>query len=64
MTARTLSPTLIGRCQALAAWAVDRGGFSVFAWARADVGGPVSVGDEVLDPDDEVFRLLAATLAV
>jgi hypothetical protein len=48
---------------ALAAWAVDRGGFSVFAWARTDVGGAVSVGDEVLDPDDEVFRLLAATLA-
>jgi hypothetical protein len=49
---------------ALAAWAVDRGGFSVFAWARTDLAGSlVSVGDEVLDPDDEVFQLLAAILA-
>ena len=49
---------------ALAAWAVDRAGFAVFAWARTDVAGSlVSVGDEVLDPDDEVFRLLAAILA-
>ena len=48
----------------LAAWAVDRGGFAVFAWTCTDVaGGPVTVGEEVLDPDDEVFKLLAAILA-
>ena len=48
----------------LAAWAVDRAGFAVFAWARTDSpGSPVTVGEEVLDPDDEVFRPLAAILA-
>jgi hypothetical protein len=48
----------------LAGWAVDRAGLAVFAWARADAAGnQVTVGDEVLDPDDEVFRLLAAILA-
>jgi hypothetical protein len=57
-----LDPT-IGR-PGLMAWAIDRAGFGLLAWSIADVpDGPISVGDEVLDPDDEVFRLLATILA-
>jgi hypothetical protein len=59
---RDLNPALVR--PGLVAWAVDRAGFAVLAWALADVAdGPVSVGEEALDPDDEVFQRLAAILA-
>lgn len=49
---------------ALIAWAVDRAGLAIFAWALADAGEEdIFVGDEVLDPDDEIFRSLATILA-
>lgn len=59
---RHLDPAILR--PGLAAWAVDRAGLAVFAWARSDIANsPVTVGNEALDPDDEVFRRLAAILA-